>query len=511
MIQSQLAILIIVIPLMMALFIFLLGRKSDGLCFYLHVFGMAGLFSAAVALLGQVVASGASIHYYLGGWPAPYGIELVVDQLNSMVIAMVTAVALLVGIYSRRTVPAEVPMRTEQEKVPHRVRNYYVLYNLLVAGLLGMTATGDAFNLYVLLEIAALASYGLLALGQGRAYYATFKYLIMGTIGASFYLLGVGYLFIKTGSLNMADLFVILEAPSLQQSASITIAFAMILVGVWVKMAFFPLHGWLPNAYTLASTTSSSLIAPLMTKVSVYVMIRLMFSVFSAQYVFEVLGWQNLVVPMAAVAILFGSISALGQQNLKRMLTYIIVAEVGYMVGGVWLGNVNGYTGAVYHILADGMMTLCVFMAIGAVIYKTGDASLESMRGIFRKMPVTSVVFLVGAFAMIGIPPTCGFFSKWYLVTGAYEAGQWFYLVALLASSLINAVIFFRIIEIGYFPDFTKSHGHGHHDGKGVMAEAPLSMLVPMVITASSLLLIGLFSKDIINGLIRHSVPPGLF
>ncbi|MBW6521485.1 MAG: monovalent cation/H+ antiporter subunit D family protein [Desulfoarculaceae bacterium] len=511
MIQSQLPILIIVMPLLMALVIFLLGHKNEGLCFYLHVLGMAGLFAAALGILDQVVTSGTAIHYYLGGWPAPYGIELVIDHLNSMVIAMVAAVTLLVAFYSRQTVPAEVPMRTEHEKVPLRVRNYYVLYNLLVAGLLGLTATGDAFNLYVLLEIATLSTYGLLALGRGRAYYATFKYLIMGTIGASFYLLGVGYLFIMTGSLNMADLFTLLDTAFMQQSMSITIAFAMILVGVWVKMAFFPFHGWLPNAYTVASTTSSCLIAPLMTKVSVYVMIRLMFSVFSAQYVFEILGWQKIVVPMAAAAILFGSISALGQKNLKRMLTYIVVAEVGYMVGGAWLGNVNGYTGAVYHILADGMMTLCVFMAIGAVSYKTGDASLESMRGIFRKMPVTSVVFLVGAFAMIGIPPTCGFFSKWYLVTGAYEAGQWLFLGALLASSLINAIIFFRIIETGYFPDFNKAHGHGHHTDKTVVAEAPLSMLVPMVITASSLVLIGLFSKDIINNLIRHSVPPGLF
>ncbi|MBL4903852.1 MAG: monovalent cation/H+ antiporter subunit D family protein [Desulfocapsa sp.] len=511
MIQSQLPILIIAIPLFMALAISIFGRKNDTLCFYLLVLGMAGTFAAALGALNQVLATGEKIHYYLGGWPAPHGIELVIDHLSSMVLCMVSGVALLVGLYSKRTVPAEVPFRTEQERVPQRVPNYYTLYCLLISGLLAMTATGDAFNLYVSLEIAALASYGLLALGRGRSYFATFKYLIMGTIGASFYLLGVGYLYAKTGSLNMADLHGILDLLSMHQSTSITIAFAMIMVGIWVKMAFFPLHGWLPNAYTLASNTSSCLIAPLMTKVSVYMMVRLMFSVFSANYVFVTLGWQNLVVPMAAVAIVFGSISALGQKNLKRMLTYIVIAEVGYMVGGAWLGNANGYIGAVYHILADGMMTLCVFMALGAVTYKTGDSSLESMRGIFRKMPITATVFVVGAFAMIGIPPTCGFFSKWYLVTGAYEAGQWFFLGALLFSSLINAIIFFRIIETGFFPDFSKEKKSGHHDVKVLVAEAPLSMLLPMVITAFSLLLIGLYSKDIINGLIRPSIPPGLF
>jgi multicomponent Na+:H+ antiporter subunit D len=509
MIQSQLPILIIAVPLFTALAIFFLGQKNEALCFYLHILGMAITSAAALAVMGQVISGGAAVYYNLGGWPAPYGIELVIDHLNSMVLCLVSGVALLVGIYSKTTVPAEVPFRSANEKVPQRVPNYYILYNLLIAGLLGMTATGDAFNLYVLLEIAALTSYGLLALGQGRAYYATFKYLILGTIGASFYLLGVGYLYIMTGSLNMADLHGILDTLFMHQSVSITIAFGMILVGFWVKMAFFPVHGWLPEAYTLAPNTSSCLIAPLMTKVSVYVMIRMMFFVFSAGYVFETLGWQKVVVPLAATAIVYGSISALGQKNLKRMLTYIIVAEIGYMVGGVWLGNVNGYIGAVYHILSDGMMTLCLFLAVGAVMYRTGSADRESMRGIFRKMPVTSVVFLTGALAMIGIPPTCGFFSKWYLVTGAFQAGQWFFMGALLFASLINGIIFFRIIEIGFFPDFSNKTAV-HHEGAAVASEAPWSMLVPMVITASSLLLIGIYSKDIINGLIRHSIPPGL-
>jgi multicomponent Na+:H+ antiporter subunit D len=197
---------------------------------------------------------------------------------------------------------------------------------------------------------------------------------------------------------------------------------------------------------------------------------------------------------------------------MKRMLTYIIVAEVGYMVGGAWLGNSNGLTGATYHILSDAMMTLCLFMAVSAVIYKTGDSSREAMRGIFRKMPVTAVVFLIGAFAMIGIPPTCGFFSKWYLVTGALEAGHWGFAAALLISSLINAIIFFRIIEIGYFPDFddpaAASGTHGH--GKVTIAEAPLSMLLPMVVTALSLLAIGVYSSEIITGLVSRTIPAGL-
>lgn len=513
MIQEQLPILILAIPLLTAFAISICGRKSKTFAFILLTAAMAGSFAAAAGVLRQVLASGEAIHYYIGGWPAPYGIELVIDHLNSMVLVMVSGVALLVAVYSKETVLAEVPDRSPGEEVPERVPNYYTLYALLVSGLLGMVATGDAFNLYVLLEISALSSYALLALGRGRAYYATFKYLIMGTIGACFYLLGVGYLYIKTGSLNMADLKILLTNVTLQQSDSIQIAFLLIIIGLWVKMAFFPMHGWLPNAYTLCSTTTSCLIAPLMTKVTVYMMIRLMFSVFSAGFIFKTIAWSSLVPWMAAVAIIFGSISALGQTNLKRLLTYIIVAEVGYMVGGAWLANANGLTGATYHIISDAMMTLCLFMVVGAIIHRTGDSSLNAMRGIFKKMPITAAVFVVGALAMIGIPPTCGFFTKWYLISGAIEAGQWGFMVALLLSSLINAFIFFRLIELGFFPSFAEADAApqpGRHPETLAVAEAPLTMLIPMVLTASSLVLIGIYTNEIVSNLIQHTIPPGL-
>jgi len=509
MIREQLPIIILAVPLLTSFVIAIFCRSNKALSFGLLTLAMAASFAASLGLIGQVLAKGAPIHYSLGGWSAPYGIELVIDHLNAMVLAVVSGAALLTAIYSKTTVLAEVPERYPGEEIPEIVPNYYTLFALLITGLLGIVATGDAFNLYVLLEISALASYALLAMGRGRAYYATFKYIIMGTIGACFYLLGVGYLYIKTGSLNMADLKAILSNPALMSSDSVRIGFLLIIIGIWIKMAFFPLHGWLPNAYTFTSTTTSCLVAPLMTKVSVYMMIRLMFSVFSVNYVFNTLQWSNGVVWLASLAIVFGSISALGQKNMKRMLTYIIVAEVGYMVGGTWLGNASGLSGATYHILSDAMMTLCLFMAVGAVIYKTGDPSIESMRGIFRKMPVTSVVFLVGAFAMIGIPPTCGFFSKWYLISGAIETSHWEFAGALIISSLINAVIFFRIIEIGYFPDFKAGSAHSHA-GESVVAEVPWTMLLPMVLAALSLIIIGLYTNEIMTTMVSRTIPAGL-
>ncbi len=493
-------ILTLAIPMLMALVISLFCSKRDNLAYGLVVAAMAGSFFASLNTLFTVINKGSTIYYYLGDWQPPQGIELAIDHLSGLVLCVVSGCALLTSIYSRHTV---------QQEIPDRIHHYYTLYCLLVSGLLGMVATGDAFNLYVLLEISALSSYALLARGRGLAYYATFKYIIMGTIGACFYLLGVGYLYIKTGSLNMADLFGILNSGQMHESITIRIGFILIILGIWIKMAFFPLHGWLPNAYTRASTTTSCLIAPLMTKVSVYIMVRLMFSVFSVDYVFKTIDWHELVIWMATIAIVAGSISALAQRDLKKMLTYIIVAEVGYMVGGAWLAHTSGLMGTIYHILSDALMTLCLFMAVGAIIYKTGKSGFEAMNGLFARMPVTSAVFILGGFAIIGIPPTCGFFTKWYLIKGGLAVGHYQYVAALLFSSLISAIIFFRLIEMAYYGKFDE-HGHGGHHEKTAVDEVPLSMMIPMVVTALALVLVGLYTQEIVTNVIQWTIPAGL-
>jgi multicomponent Na+:H+ antiporter subunit D len=380
------------------------------------------------------------------------------------------------------------------------------MYLLLIAGLTGLALTGDAFNLYVLLEITSITTYGLIAMGRGRAPLASFNYIIMGSIGACFYLLGVGYLYLLTGTLNMADIARILQG--LQETAALATAFAFILVGLWVKMAFFPLHSWLPTAYTQAPSGASVMIAPLMTKVTVFLMIRVIFSIFTPTYAFfHHPGVQAGIVWAAALAIVCASALALAQRDLKRMLTYIIVAEVGYMVGGVWLANTQGMTGAILHIVNDALMTLCLFLAAAAIIYRTGSLGFDSLQGLYRRMPITMAAFTVGAFSMIGIPPTAGFFSKWYLLLGGIEASQWGYVAALVFSSLVNAVLFFRIIEIAYFRTGEAGHGHGHAVVR--VEEAPLMMLAPLVLAALALIAVGFGSGPLVNGVIRLAIPGG--
>ena len=494
--MSQLPILIVVVPLFAALAISFVGLVNRKLCLPLAVLAMAMSLTASAGTLYRVLGEGV-IRYRLGGWPPPFGIEYVIDHLNAMVLVLVSFVGLAAAVYSKRSIEEEMP-----EKIPQ----FYTLFVLLVTGLLGITITGDAFNLYVLLEIAALTSYALIAAGKGRAQLSSFNYLIMGTIGACFYLLGVGHLYILTGSLNMPDLHRILA--DMHTTYAVQVAFVLILVGLWVKMAFFPVHGWLPNAYTHAPSATSCLMAPLMTKVSVYVMVRIMFSVFSPEFTFETFILHHAIVWLAVVAIVAGSLLALAQKDFKKMLTYLIVAEVGYMVGGVWLANRDGITGAVLHILNDAMMTLCLFMVAGIVVYKTRGHHLENMRGLFRKMPFTMAAFTVGALSMIGVPPTCGFFSKWYLILGAVDAGQWGYMAALIFSSLVNAVIFFRIIEVAFFD---ASHGdHGEEHAPEPRDEAPLTMLVPLGVVAVLLIVLGITAGSIVETVIRFTVPAGI-
>ncbi len=495
--SQQYPALVVVVPLLSALLISAAGWANKRLCFPIALAALVTATASAVGLLFRVINEGVIV-YRLAGWDPPWGIAYYVDHLNALVLVVVSVVALANLIPAKKSI---------EQKFPDNQGAFYTLYVLMVTGLLGIVATGDAFNLYVLLEIAALTGYGLLAMGEeGRAPLATLNYLYMGTIGACFYLLGVGYLYIMTGSLNMVDIAE--RLPSIYESKAVVAAFVICMVGVWLKMGFFPLHAWLPNSYTHAPSPSSSLIAPLATKVMIYVMIRLILTVFTPDFTFTTLAISKAVVWFAVVAIVVAAFLALKERSLKKMLTYIIVAEVGYMVGGAWLGNRAGMTGAILHIVNDALMTLCVFLAVGNIVYRKKGHHFENLQGLFKKMPFTMGGFVIGAISIIGVPPTCGFFSKWYLITGAIQSGQYHFMVALLFSSLVSVVLFFRVIEIGYFEPFSDHHGHDHHPEP--MNEAPLSMVLPLLIVAAGLILVGLYTGDIVDHIIRIAIPKGL-
>lgn len=492
---AQTPILIVVIPLIFSLLCPLIGLWRKGLSYAWAVFALALCVVASIDTLFVVMDSG-TIHYRLGGWAPPFGIEYVVDHLNAMMLVVVTVISLVVAIYSRESV---------EQELPGRVVYFYTVFLLQVTGFLGIVITGDLFNLFVFLEIGSLAGYALIAIGEDGAPIATFRYIVMGTIGAGFYLLGVGYIYISTGSLNMADVQQLL--PDLYHSKVILTAVAFLLAGLAIKMALFPLHVWLPDAYTKAPSATSALIAPLMTKISLYVMIRVLFTVFKPELSLDLLPVADIMVWAGFVAILGGAILALAQTDFKRMLCYIVVAEVGYIVGGVGLGNAIAMKGAILHILNDAVMTLGMFTIAGIVMYKTKSHTISDFENLFRKMPLTMSALVVVALSIIGVPPTCGFFSKWYLIHGAIIAKHWAFLAALLFSSLVSVILFFRVFEVAYvFKASHESHGHDGHDAV-VMDEAPLSMLIPTIAVAVGLILVGIYNQAIISNIIAFAVP----
>lgn len=488
--------LLIIVPLLSALIVSAMGWINRRWCFPLAVAALSGALAISVGLLTQVMATG-PIAYKMAGWSPPIGITYVIDYLNAPILVVILAVALLNLIAAKTWI---------EKDFSEKIGAYLALYLLFLSGMVGIVSTGDAFNLYVLLEIGSLTGYALIGLGKERAPLSSLNYLFMGTIGASFYLLGIGYIYIATGTLNMADIASMI--PQLAESGTLFLALIICMAGLFVKMALFPMHGWLPNAYSNAPSASAGLIAPLTTKVMIYAMVRLGLTVFTPQFTFSRGMLSEAIVWVAVAAIIAGSLLALMQRRLSRMLTYIIVAEVGYMVGGFWLGNEAGVTGATLHIINDAAMTLTLFLAVSAITWKLGSDKFEDLQGLFGKMPFTMMGFVIAALAVIGIPPTCGFFSKWYLITAGINAGQWAFVGALLFSSLTNAVLFFRIFEIAFFEPFAT--GHGHHDHGPTFSEAPLTMVVPLIVAAISLIALGLYSGDIVTKLIQLAIPAGI-
>jgi multicomponent Na+:H+ antiporter subunit D len=493
---EHIAALPVLAPLLAAFAVSGLAWIRTRYCLAVAFVGLLGAVLASLAALSRVVSDGA-LSYRMASWPPPVGIELRIDLLNSLVLVAVSVVALMNLAASWEFVKREFSDRKE---------TFLALYLLFVTGLMGVTATADLFNLYVLLEITSLSAYALIAMGPSpRASLASLKYVYLGVIGASFYLLGVGYLYIMTGSLNMGDIASLL--PQIWSSQTVLVGLIFCLVGVWIKMAFFPMHIWLPNAYTYSSMTASRVLAPLMTKVMVYVMIRLMLTVFGAGYVFRVLDFAPIIVWLAVLAIVAGAIIALAQRNLAKMLCYIIVSEIGYMVGGAWLGNQVAMTGTILHLINDALMTFAVFLAAGNFAYKLGELRLESLRDLFARMPFSSLGFVLAGMSIVGVPPTCGFFSKWYLISGGLQAGHYGYVVALLLSSLINAVLFIRVVEYAFFGEASPGHAHhGEQEKASAMDEAPPLMVACLLLAVVGLVLVGLYSGSIVDTMIQPFV-----
>jgi len=418
-------------------------------------------FAISVALLGHVLETGTVI-YSIGGWPAPWGIEYRIDLANAFVLVIVTMIGSAAMPYARDSVEAEID--------EPRIYLFYCMYLLNLAGLLGIAITGDVFNLFVFLEISSLSSYVMISLGRDRrALSAAYRYLIMGTIGATFYLIGVGMMYQMTGTLNMVDLAGLI--PEVADTRTIHVALAFLSVGLSLKLALFPLHLWLPNAYTHAPSVVSVFLSATGTKVAIYAFVRILFTVFNSSGTFDDVGLQEMLSGFAVAAMIGASVVAIYQTNVKRMLAYSSIAQIGYMILGISMASVTGLAGGLVHLFNHALMKGGLFMVMGCIFLRIGSVRLADMEGLAKSMPLTMAAFVAGGFGLIGMPLTAGFISKWYLIQAALEKGWWPAVAVVVISSLLAVFYIWRVVEAAYFRPRPK--------GAAEVSEAPLSMLVP--------------------------------
>jgi multicomponent Na+:H+ antiporter subunit D len=477
-IEAHLPILQVLVPLMAAMLTGFCRRGSTAWAIALGV----GWVSLGIAgwMLWKVITTGQSISYLLGGWAAPWGIEYRVDVLNAFVLMLVTAVGAVIMPFARKSVASEIDS--------HQQAWFYTMYLLCLAGLLGIAVTGDAFNVFVFLEISSLSTYVIIALGRHRrALLASYQYLIVGTIGATFYVIGVGLIYLVTGTLNLADIAARLGAASAEFPRPVLAALAFLTVGICLKLALFPLHLWLPNAYAYAPSVATAFLAGTATKVAVYLLIRLFYSVFGTAIDFRALPVAEVLMVLSAAAMLLASLSAVFESNAKRMLAYSSVAQIGYITLGVSLGTKAGLTGGIVHLFNHAMMKATLFLAMGAVYYRIGSVQVGDLAGLGRKMPWTMAAFGLAGLGIMGIPGTAGFISKWYLALGALEKGYWPLVFLIVATSMIALVYIGAVLEGAYFREPSTAAANAR--------EPPLSMLIPLLILAGGTIYFGIDTR----------------
>lgn len=481
---SNLPILLFLVPFLAAMIAAAVGWFVRDAPRVIAVIALAATAALSVVGVARVHAEG-TLRTAVGGWPPPYGIEVLLDPLSAFIAALVGVVALVV-------VGGALP--NARAELPRRNLVYYSSILLLVSGLMGITITGDLFNLFVQIEVASLSAYALVAAGGRGAPRAALNYLVIGSLGASLYLIGVGFLFAATGSLNMEQVAALIHDAD---PRLVLVGGLLIVAGLGTKMALFPFHVWMPAAYSRAPAAAAAVMAPLVTKVSAYALLRILFWVFAGgalapeRVLLELVAWAG------AAAVVGGGLLALLQTDLRRLLAYSSVGQMGVVALGIGLANADGLTGAVLHIANDALMKGALFLAAGLVLLRYGVRKVGDLSRVRGQAPWTAAAVVVAGLSLIGVPPLGGFFGKWYVLSGAVAAERWIFVAALLVGSLATVGYVFRIIEPLFF---------------GIRPDRPPPgprslTAVACVVLAVGMILVGVFNEWIVSALIAPALP----
>ena len=474
----QIPVLLIVFLFLGAFLLPIIGRFRNRIIPHIAIVLTGFGVVASIILLYWVVREG-NIHYHVGNWPPPWGIELVVDLLGAYMAVIITSISFLVLIFSLRDVHRE---------ISYALRGWFYVLVLLIAGaMVGIVFTNDLFNLFVMIEILSLCGPALVAIRNDRlSVEAGLKYLIMIALGSGPILFGVALIYMITGHLNMTFagqelLVVIQDYPRIALLAQ-----AFFVTGFGVKAALFPLHVWLPDAYSFAPTPSSALLAGLAAKVYIVGLIRVLFNLYGIDMLSTTPVFTMIKV-MAIAGIILGSVVALRQRDLKRMVAYSSVAQIGYIFLGLSLVTGFSVTGAVLHILNHALIKSMMFLCVGIIVYHKKTSNIDELAGVGKEFPITMVAFGLGGFAMVGIPMLNGFISKWYISLGALEFGGiegLLYLLVIIISSLLNGLY--------YLPVLVNAFLGGDRTKRTQTDPIPITLIAPIVILAAGIVILGL-------------------
>ena len=475
--------LLVAIPILAATLPLLLGLKFDSIGWPIALVTAAIEVVLAGYVVLQVAAGGRYVHN-LGGYPRQYGIELVADGLSALVIALIAVVTLVVLGYARRGGP--------------RRNAFYSAYLLLCGGLMGVGLTGDVFNMFVFLEIVGLATYALVASDRsGRSALAALKYLLIGTAGASLYLVGVGYVFVATGTLNMVELSAAIPETVGYADPLVIASFCFIAVGLSVKAAIFPLHTWMPDAYAESPDTVTAYISGLVSTMGAYALARLIYTVYTPEFFAAVPLASDALVAVATVSIVAGSVLAVIQPDVKRMLAYSSVAQFGMIVAAFGLATEQALLGAVIHLVGHGLMKTALFIGAGILATAYGIRTVQQYANVGYRSPVTVAAMGLLLLALVGIPPSIGFLGKWYIAWGAIEAGAPIVAAVIFFSTLLTLLYVARLLETMYFRPAADIEGAVPADSVRLLSDGgesdrPVSFGMVFVVAALSVAAVAL-------------------
>ena len=463
-------VLLIAVPLGLAFLSYIFALINRKITKYISVIGMLFNLILSFILLPKVIEK--PIIIYLAGWKPPFCINLYVGPVAILFSILISLIGFLVAIYGINYIKEGA------------IERYNILYLLLFTGATGIVLTGDIFNLFVFFEILCISSYALVAYNRDEAgTEAGIKYLIQGSIGSGFILLGIGILYGLFGTLNIAD---IAQNISSVNSSALYIAMALFITGFGIEAALFPLNAWLPDAHSSAPSSISAVLSGMAIHIGIYAMFRVLYTIFGISNIF------NLLVIAGIVTLLIGEMSAFKQTNIKRMLAYSSIGQIGIIIFALSIGTKNGISAGLFQIVTHTLSKALLFLCAGYMVYYTGSMELASMQGLGKRMPVVSFLFTIGALSLIGLPPFIGFPSKLLIILSALKAGGILFLILvaiLLIATIVEGTYFFKVIQILYFKESENAERF----------KSPATLLFPAFILGILIIVIGIYPEILSN------------